>query len=70
MKRKKVKFLNVFVKKLTVKSFLATVCCTESFDIRTARDVMADASFQPLFSILERFSVPTEVKELCQEIYQ
>lgn len=39
MKRKKEKFLIVFVKKLTVKSFLATVCCTESFDIRTTRDV-------------------------------
>ena len=71
MKRKKEKFLIVFVKKLTVKSFLATVCCTESFHIRSTRDVYhGDASFQPLFSILERFSVPTELKELCQEIYQ
>ena len=36
---KKRKISNRFRKKLTVKSFLATVCCTESFDIRTARDV-------------------------------
>ena len=60
------KTLIVFVKKLTVKSFLTTVCYTGSSDIRTARDVYhADASFKPLFSILARFFVPTELKELC-----
>ena len=33
------KTLIVFVKKLTVKSFLTTACYTGSFDIKTARDV-------------------------------
>ena len=33
------KTLIVFVKKLTAKSFLTTVCYTGSFDIKTARDV-------------------------------
>ena len=32
--------------------------------------IMADASFQPLFPSVARFFVPTELKELCQEIYQ
>ena len=71
MKRKKEKFLIVLVKKLTVKSFLATVCCTESFDIRTTRDVYHGwCIFSTVVSILARFFVPTELKELCQEIYQ
>ena len=33
------KTLIVFIKKLSIKGFLTTVCCTGSFDVRTARDL-------------------------------